>query len=287
MKWLILLLLIAGCQAGFYQKKKFVDPKPTKLCFLGDVGKASYTQGLVAAALKAEKCHEIFFTGDIIYPGGLNNIFDKNAEKKFFRYYRPLTIIDNRPQLHIALGNHDYGGNADIWTEISRKESSVYAPARYFFEDYDGICLVTLDTDPFRFSYQKLRNQGQMDWLNQELSKIKKCKLSIAVGHHPYHNAFTKRGPAKGEIKVFLENYVLGQFNYYIAGHNHFMSYDGIDKGTIQYTTGAGGTPQKGHLPGYLTMIIENTQQGLKVLTSIKKITKEGKTIHEDQLNSF
>lgn len=121
MKWL-LFFLIFGCQAGFYQKKKFTDTKATKLCFLGDVGKASYAQGLVAEALREEKCHEIFFAGDIIYPGGLNNIYDKNAERKFFHYYRPLTLIDNKPQLHIALGNHDYGGNADIWTEIARIE---------------------------------------------------------------------------------------------------------------------------------------------------------------------
>jgi hypothetical protein len=286
MKWLIFLLII-GCQAGFYQKKKFADPKPTKICFLGDVGKASYVQGQVAEALKSEKCHEIFFTGDIIYPGGIHSISDKNVERKFLHYYRPLTVVDNKPHLHIALGNHDYGGNADIWSEISHFEPSIYAPARYFFEDYEGICLITLDTDPLRFSYQKLRNQGQIDWLNQQRKKIKNCKLSIAIAHHPYHNAFTKRGPAKGAIKTFLETYVLGQFNYYIAGHNHFMQYDGIDKGTIQYTTGAGGWPEEGQLPGYLTMTIENTAQGLKVLTSIKKLTGEGKTIHEDQLNSF
>lgn len=286
MKWL-LFLLITGCQAGFYQKKKFVDPKITKLCFLGDVGKASYAQGLVAEALKLERCHEIFFTGDIIYPGGLNNITDKNAEKKFLSYYRPLTLIGNKPQLHIALGNHDYGGHPDVWTEISRLEPFIYAPSRYFFEDYDGICLVTLDTDPHRFNYQKLRNQGQMDWLNQQLPKIKKCKLSIAVGHHPYRNAFTKRGPAKGGIKFFIENYILGNFHFYIAGHNHFMNYDGIDKGTIQYTSGAGGRPQRGHLPGYLTMTIERIEDGLSVKTAIKEINKDKSLKTQEFYNEF
>lgn len=126
-----------------------------------------------------------------------------------------------------------------------------------------------------------------MTWLQEQKQKLRHCKLTIAVGHHPYHNFKTKRGPAKGPIKKFLETYVLGNFDYYIAGHNHFMNFDGIDKGTIQYTTGAGGNVSKEDLPGYLTMIIEHTNGGLKVLTSIKEITREGKTIQQDRLNTF
>jgi hypothetical protein len=85
-------------------------------------------------------------------------------------------------------------------------------------------------------------------------------------------NALTKR--PKEPLKKFLDKHVLGKLNYYIAGHNHFMQYEGIDKGTVQYTSGAGGTPEKAPLLGYLTMLIEESNKKLSITTMIQEIQK-------------
>ncbi len=287
MKWIILLLLISGCQLGHYQRRVITEDPITKLCFLGDVGRDSPTQGQVAQALKGEKCHAIYFTGDIIYPGGLKTPGDKEAESKFFKYYRPLTQMDHRPQLHIALGNHDYHNNADVWTEISRINPSVYAPARYYFEKFHPICVVTLDTQPIKQVFQYIRTEGQIKWLNDQKKKLQDCTVKIAVAHHPYRNSITKRGPAKGPLKRFLEKQGVGRFDYYIAGHDHIMSYEGEEKGTRQFISGAGGTPDKGHLPGYLTMDIEKRNGRVSVLTRVKKISPDGALETREFLSVF
>lgn len=287
MKWIFFLLLITGCQLGFYQRLTLTKDPETKLCFLGDVGRDSPTQAQVAEALKTEKCHAIYFTGDIIYPGGLHGPNDKEAEKKFFKYYRPLTMMDHRPQLHIALGNHDYHNNADVWTQISRGDPSVYAPARYYFEEFPPVCLVVLDTQPINQSIQYIRNEGQINWLNEQQPKFKDCPVKIAIGHHPYRNSITRRGPARGPLKKFLETYVVGVFDFYIAGHDHIMSYEGKEKGTEQFISGAGGTPDKGHLPGYLTMTVSKDQNKTKVLTTINKINSDGMIEKRDFQSSF
>ena len=279
-KWIICLILISGCQLGAYNRGKLADKQKTKLCFIGDVGRDSPTQGQVAEALKNEKCHGIYFAGDIIYPGGLGTARDQEAETKFFKYYRPLTTIDNQPKLHIALGNHDYHNNPDVWTDIARREDSVVAPARYYFQDLSPVCIVILDTEPIRFNYQFFRNQGQLKWIKEQKKTLKEnCKLKIAIGHHPYFNSKTERGHAKRKIRSFLDDHVIGEFDFYIAGHDHVMSYEGARQGTELFITGAGGTPHEGHRAGYMTMEIDETPGKLKVQTAIKELSATGEVL--------
>ena len=278
MKWTLLFLIISSCQLGFHQKRILTHEPVMKLCFLGDVGKDSPTQGQVALALQDEQCHAVFFAGDIIYPKGLQFAGDKEGEEKFFKYYRPLTNKDHRPQLHIALGNHDYQSNPDVWTRIAEQDPSVYAPARYFSEDFGGVCVTTLDTQLAIFPFEYIRQKGQSRWLSQEKKKFKDCTVKIALGHHPY------RYP---RVRKFLKDEVFGVFDYYIAGHEHFMSYERIKDQTEQFITGAGGTPDHGHLPGYLTMTIEKKAETFEVLTEINKISPRGQVTREKFRRSF
>lgn len=278
-KWITLIAIASSCQLGHYKKETFPPDKATKLCFLGDVGRDSPVQAQVAKALVGEKCHSIYFTGDIIYPGGLSGPNDKEAEEKFFKYYRPLTKIDHRPKLHIALGNHDYHNDPDVWTVIAQQDETVYAPARYYFQEIAPLCIAVFDTYPLRFNYQFFRNRGQINWIQEQKKSLEKCKLKIAVGHHPYKNSKTERGGATGKLKSFLEEYVLGEFDYYIAGHDHVMSYEGKVKGTDLYISGAGGRPHLGYRPGYMTMTLESKDGKLSVLTMVKEITEEGKIL--------
>lgn len=260
-----------------------------KLCFIGDTGQDSETQKLAALALAEEACHSVYVLGDVIYPSGLIDKDDPQAEHKFFKHYRPVHERDNKPLFHIILGNHDYRGSPDAWVEIAKTNPMVYAPSRYYFEEFKGVCIASLDTNLPRFFFEYPRQLGQKSWLDDFDERLKKyCPVKIALGHHPYLNSGPHHGHTKGTVKTFLEDYVIGTFDYYLAGHEHDLSYEGKSKGTELYVSGAGGNPNKGRLPGYITMDIERSEKEFKITTTMKRVQNQKVVIeaHHSKVHS-
>lgn len=286
----ILTLLAIACSTGFQQSRMFPPTNHLKLCLMGDTGMNSNEQAQVAKALGEEDCDNIYILGDIIYPDGLESLEDPLIEENFFRYYRPVHLKGKAPVFHIALGNHDYAGDPDVWTEMAKTNPMIYAPARYYLQEFSGVCILTLDTNLPIGITRALRQFGQLSWLQSIQKKMnrKHCPLKIALGHHFYKNSAKKRhGDAKGHVKRFLEDHVIGQFDYYLSGHEHVLSYEGNERGTELYISGAGGTPADKQLPGYVTMDIIKTGNNFKVRTIMRRIHKD-KTVNEkDSIKSF
>lgn len=276
MKKLLFMLLLASCSSQwkgpFFPESS--DPQPDlKHCFVGDTGKNSAVQQLVARALEREKCHEIYVLGDVIYDNGITGADDPQLKTKLFNHYGNLLKQDHKPKMHIVLGNHDYNGNADGWIEVAKKYPSVHAPARRYIEKTPEVCYAILDSNLFVHHHRVNLREEQGQWMPMVHRELNDCKLKVALAHHPYYSPGPNHKKVDKNLKAFYEKEVLGKFDFFMAGHEHIVKDLGIHRGTRLLITGAGGALAKGYLPGYVTM--EWQERKLSVYT--KEIEINGK----------
>lgn len=257
MKYLlpVLMIVIAGC-AGKGHVYKHITPKENlKLCFIGDTGTGYPVQKRVADKLEEEKCHSIHFLGDIIYRNGISTSRDKQFREKFFDYYYHLSEKDFRPRLYIILGNHDHRGSVKAWQELSEKHKNIIFPNPWYLVKMNNLCLVHLDTDYYKLFWKLPMGWEQKSWLEFIAEEeLKSCDMKVALTHHPYESRGLDHGPARGMIRNFLKDYVIGKYDYLLSGHEHILSDEGTLEGTRLLISGAGGNPDKNENPGFLVM---------------------------------
>lgn len=251
-----------------------------KTCLVGDMGKGSPEQAVVQRALKEEKCHEIYFLGDIIYPDGLESPKDPYLHSRFFRYYRELTTQDHKPQLHIVLGNHDYHGDPEVWIKIAKLDATVYAPARYYFKRHQHACMVVFDSNLYRYQHREELKNSQEKWLKDLIPELKGCRTKVFLSHHPYRTPGPNHVSAEGPLKDFYEARVSPHFDYMFAGHEHIVKHMGKLNNSQLIISGAGGARASGHLPGYATLEWDQLNTAKPVL-KLKRIKEDGKVIPE------
>lgn len=233
---------------------------------------------MVARALQYEKCQEIYFLGDIVYPDGLTGAQDPNLERYFYRYYRPLIKANPKLKIHIVLGNHDYHLNADAWIEISKADPNIHAPARYYFTRNDRACFVVMDTNVYRYERQSTERSQQERWLRNLLPELSSCPTKILLGHHPYRSPGLNHKDATGELKKIYEE-LAPHFDYFFHGHEHVIRHMGTLSKAQVVISGAGGARSRTEEPGYATL--EWDKGSLRPVLTLKRITREGKVRSE------
>jgi len=201
-----------------------------KTCIIGDTGTGSSDQLLVANAMAGENCQNVIHTGDIIYPSGIKNISSPLLESNFLK---PFEKSLNLSRLFLSLGNHDYRGKPELWFDIARTKSNLYIPHYFYSVVFNDVCLVFIDTN---LNYRK----SQESWIKSQLNGLNgNCKQKIAIGHHPYISS-GHHGKAPGMIHKFLKNHIVGNFDFYLAGHDHQLSVEKPIAGTEFIISGAG-----------------------------------------------
>ena len=81
---------------------------------------------------------------------------------------------------------------------------------------------------------------------------------------------------ASPRLTNFYEKNVLGEFDYFLTGHEHVVEYMGKQRGTKIIISGAGGAVAPKHLPGYVTlekMDVHSTS----LVAKMKTIERNGK----------
>lgn len=235
--------------------------KGHKVCVFGDSGHGNSDQLLVASALEKEGCNEIRHTGDIVYPSGIKNTSDKLLQARFITPYK--NLFPTIP-FYLVVGNHDYAGNESAWIDVSKKYPQIKFPSLHYADIHGDVCFVNFDTD----GVKTYAAQGR--YLEAVKSEIgSSCRLSVAVGHHPYLSA-GQHGDATAGVKEFVEENILGHFDIYMSGHDHNLSDEGEVSGTRFFVSGAGGElrklDHKGRVwalsnLGYLTLTYQNEAQ--------------------------
>ena len=258
---LLLILVSYSCgkpEATVFEDKRLAEEELVKICLTGDMGKDTPHQKEIAEAMEREGCQRIFMLGDLIYPSGISSASDSELEEKFLSYYQPL--IDRNPDLIIGLilGNHDHKSDPSAWLDVSKKYPGFFFPNYYYMVDYGGLCMVALDTS-FYYYMDKVKEMAeQTKWMTQLQSRLKDCKVKVALTHHPLKgDYFSDWKGAEGALKAFLETYIIGKFDVHAAGHVHVVADDGKDEGTRLLISGAGGEVSGGRRPGYIVLTWE------------------------------
>ena len=231
-----MLLLFAGCQSPPLLR----SPRaPARSCFIGDVGMGSVTQALVAKRLAAEGCGAVFVLGDLIYPRGVHAADDENFVAKFWNYYRATVEADPKPLLYLVLGNHDYRGSTEAWTELTRRYPALVMPAAHYGVELGDLCFSVYDSTPLAEGV--LRSWHQF-WQGQRFASLREgqsgCRHRLALIHHPYASP-GPHGDAKGGLRRFFEKHVLPHHDTIISGHDHILAEVPLGR-KVQYVSGAG-----------------------------------------------
>ena len=242
MKYLLIISILISCEMpgeeNFRPGKVTIEkrlPQGHKVCVIGDSGKKSIGQELVAQALNQEGCDQIRHTGDIIYPNGLSDADDPEFNERFYHYYKPL--MDKGVPFYMSMGNHDYHKKPDAWLELAKRFDMIKFPSRYYLNIYGDLCFLMIDTNA--------RLISQMSWMKELKEQYSNtCKGILAFGHHPRYSS-GKHGNAKFFIKEFLKRSIEGEVHAYFAGHEHNQEDYGKVNGTHFFVSGGAGEARK------------------------------------------
>jgi hypothetical protein len=124
--------------------------------------------------------------------------------------------------LYLCPGNHDIYNDTmlDVWKERTGREPC------YSF-DYEGVHFVIFDTGRWESSEEWLAESGYRGWLEKDLAKHKKDRMTVVVYHIPFWYDTLAEGEADPLHEIFRANGVDAVFN----GHYHLYAnaaYDGI-----------------------------------------------------------
>jgi predicted phosphodiesterase len=141
-------------------------------------------------------------------------------------------------------------GNHDIFNDVMLDEwkKRTYVDPSYSF-DYEGVHFVILDTGRWESSEEWLAESGYREWLEKDLAKHKKDRLTIVIYHVPFWYDTLAEGEPDPLHEIFNEYGVDAVFN----GHYHLYAaaeYDGI-RYTMVGTSGGGIGEEAGYPGGY------------------------------------
>ncbi len=292
--------------------KKVIAPKDgVSFLAIGDFGRhGHFTQKDVARDMGAvAEAIDLTFTvsvGDNFYPNGVQSTQDYQWISSFETIYTHHLLHE---PWYVALGNHDYEGNAQAqidYTNVSRRWEM---PSPYFeklieIDDNQFLQLLVIDTNPFVTKYQqnpekylginKQDTQAQLVWLKEKLqNNDPKIVWKIVVGHHPLYSGGKRKTSAETiEIRnVFAPIFNQYKVDAYICGHEHDLQIIKKDSDYFtQYLSGAGselrptgktdGTLYAESVPGFMAFSVTNDALNVYVIKSNKndyEVTFESK----------
>jgi len=276
-KFLFIALCLTSCKNPLLHHNSPIDVVieenffEQRTCIIGDTGTGSSDQFLVAKALAQDVCHNIIHTGDLIYPKGLKNASSEQFQSKFSAPFKENLEVS---RFFLTLGNHDYRRNPKAWLDIARENEALIYPHPFYGVKFKDACLTFIDTN---LNFRK----GQELWLQDQIKDFNEtCKIKIAIAHHPLISS-GHHGKAHGMVDKFLSQYILGNYDLYLAGHDHQLSIETKLSGTALAISGAGAKirPIKNKKAtyslsdlGYMVLSFEND----KATLDIKRVDESG-----------
>jgi len=223
---------------------------PFKFIVLGDSGwgdPLSDAQALIAQRISAEKPALVIHTGDLVYPLGSFEYYQRN----YFNYYAP--TMCSTP-FFPSPGNHDYDApNATPYLAIHSLPTEGVPPGdagRYYSFDWGNVHFVSIDAHQ---SLNRAVNAGgpMLKWLENDLRTTRQF-WRIVYFHYP---PFATGNNVGDKESTWVRTYMVPLFDAYgvqlvFSGHEHSYqrsvpmrksSFVGSAVGTNYVTSGGGG----------------------------------------------
>ncbi len=230
------------------------EPNGIHFVAFGDTGEGNEAQQLVANAAEQvcdeRGCELALLLGDNFYDTGVTSVTDTQFTDKFETVYEGFDI-----PFYIVLGNHDYGTLANDWARgefqiqyTSYSDKWVMPDFWYTFSsDSGGTQFFAFDTARMMWGHDV---DVQRNWLEGEM-QASTADWKIAFAHHPYlsngqhGNAGTYEGIpgipflSGVEIQEYIDDFICGQAQIYISGHDHNRQVFDPVCGTYFFVSGA------------------------------------------------
>ncbi len=157
---------------------------------------------------------------------------------------------------YIALGNHDYAGNADAELEYAKTSKRWVEPARYFsftkkLHGSTRVLFVILDSSPFVEEYINEKSDGhhvsgqkiavQLRWCDSVLSSSS-ASWKFVFFHHPAYSASSKHGSTVEIQRAFVPLFEKYHVDACFSGHDHDLQHSRPDDATVEYFGCGGGS---------------------------------------------
>ena len=212
---------------------------------IGDSGTGSEEQLRLAATFQRDPAAMVIHTGDLAYPTGTFEAYDRN----YFDVYQEAM---RRVPFFPVPGNHDYYEFAAepyrALHDLPRVNAVEADHGRYYSFDWGDVHFVALDSNtPLE---EAVAGRGRMlQWLEEDLAATDKF-WRVAIFHHPpyangpnYEDAYTEM--ARHHIVPILERFHVPLI---FSGHEHSYQRSvpvrggqASPEGAVYLTTGGGG----------------------------------------------
>jgi acid phosphatase type 7 len=225
-------------------------PGPFKFLVLGDSGwgdPRSDAQGLIAQRIAAEKAALVVHTGDLVYPVGSYEYYQRN----YFNYYAPtMCSVPFFP----CPGNHDYDvPNAAPYLAVHAFPSEGVPPSdagRYYSFDWGNVHFVSIDA--FQALERAINGGGAMlRWLDNDLRSTRQFWRIVYFHFPPFATGVNVNDPQCSWVRQYMvpifENHGV---QIVFSGHEHSYQRSkpirrfntvAAGAGTIYLTSGGGG----------------------------------------------
>ncbi len=230
------------------------EPGVVRFVAFGDQGEGNEAQQLVANAAEVvcadRGCDFAWLLGDNFYDVGVTSIDDPQFVDKFEAIYAGLEM-----PFYVVLGNHDYGTLANDWPRGDHQVAYSAVSDKWtmphfwytFGSETGGTQFFAVDTARMMWNHEV---GDQRAWMTEQLA-ASTAPWKVAVGHHPYvsNGAHGNAGNYEGfpglpiisgvEVQEFIDDFVCGNAQIYISGHDHNRQVFDPVCGTYFFVSGA------------------------------------------------
>ena len=166
----------------------------------------------------------VFLLGDNIYPGGCNDVKDKQFQTKFEDIYKKIKL-----PFYLCLGNHDYGlsylkgfikNNSLVQVEYSKHSDKWNMPSKYYNVIQPPCEYFMIDTNFDVLNESSI--QKQLGVVQQMILNSKQ-PWKILCGHHTFRSV-GGHGNADKRFESFMEDLLRPKdchIDFYMCGHDH------------------------------------------------------------------
>lgn len=190
----------------------------------------------------------------VVISGNLVQNADSEDQKESFEIL--CEAIDSDIPLYVIPGNHDVGDKAT--PEATEDFIRRYGSDRFVWKKKD-CCVIGFNTSEIR-SGDSQREATEYQWVDEQLSKCRKCKHVVLVGHYPFFVSSPDEPDSCDNIPLAVRRKYLDMFcrhgvDVLLSGHLHRCNQTYYEY-LRMVTSAASGYTSDEHKPGMMIVTV-------------------------------